>query len=704
MNEQKEDEHDTNQDNNNNVNTNDSGTIPNVTANFEDDNIIRKSNSNDNNNKDLIEQVNDEDNNNEGKELNNMNNSNVLNNELVEENNNIEEVEENNDDANVNAEVMNEEDNNNNVIFDQRAIMEEEFMRAGRVERPPQALPRNDAYYMPRASFFRLGYTEISLYSALIVLWYTLRTRREFYPAVLYLSSSKLSYIIFGNALAALALSIFQLVCRIFLGGLRSAEREAIRDGMRWSMTETCLALTMFREEVSLNMGGMFLLLTMCKCWHWAIELRGKHLIQTEEAFTIQNSRIRIPYTHMKYMLMVCILSVVDAGAIVYCIWQCVDNGPSVLILFGFESVILAISAFTALNLYGLHFLDGFVNSVAHTWPNLQPFKYFSSVWRDCKLTLNLCLDLVSYSAKFLSYLLFFFIVFTYYGMPFNIFREVYISCLELRKKMVQFASYRKLSHMMDTKFHTCTTEEELEDAGGVCIICRDALLLSEQPKKLPGCGHVFHKYCLKGWLMQQNTCPTCRRDIMAAVKEEARLASVEQLQTQAQQSDDTNNQTNTPASGATDNATTTNNTTTPNSNQTDSSQPSTTNNILEQKKFTVLEENLPPPDPNAPPHSVLPSLYKVINSNGANIIESRTRRTLILRTIPVNKIIICTHLQTWKINDDDVRTMLLMPDGWICDRDVQVIRSIPIPKIQRKGVERDAMDSITHNTVSISS
>jgi len=446
----------------------------------------------------------------------------------------------------------------------------------------------------------------------------------------------------------------------------------------------------------------------MCKCWHWAVELRGKHLIQTEEAFTIHNSWIKIPYTHMKYVLMVLILSVVDVCAMVYCIWHCVDNGPSVLILFGFESVILAISAFTALNLYSLHFLDGFVNSISHKWPNLQPFKYFSTVWRDYRLTLNLSLDLVSYSAKFLSYLLFFFIVFTYYGMPFNIFREVYISCLELRKKMVQFASYRKLSHMMDTKFHTCTTDEELEDAGRVCIICRDALLLSEQPKKLPGCGHVFHKYCLKGWLMQQNTCPTCRRDIMAAVKEEARLASVEeQLQQAQQQQDATNsNETNPPPSATSDNdnpatATATN---APKSNETDlSHQSSTTTNKSERKNFSKIEESLPPPDPNTPPHSVLPSLYKVVNTNGANIIESRTRRTLILRTIPVNKLVICTHVQTWKINDDDVRTMLLMPDGWICDKDVQVIRSIPLPKIHKKGVERDAMDSSNaNNTVTI--
>lgn len=119
----------------------------------------------------------------------------------------------------------------------------------------------------------------------------------------------------------------------------------------------------------------------------------------------------------------------------------------------------------SSFNLYTLHFVDGFVNAVSHTWPDLRPFKYFAMLWRDYR----------------------------------------YISCLESRKKMVQFASYRRLSVMMDTKFHTCTTEEELEDVGRVCIICRDTLLLSKHRKKLPGCSHAFHKYCLKGWLMQQN-------------------------------------------------------------------------------------------------------------------------------------------------------------------------------------------------------
>lgn len=72
----------------------------------------------------------------------------------------------------------------------------------------------------------------------------------------LFESSSKLSYIIFGNVIVALLVSTFYILVNVFLNGLRLAEREAIGESVRWSMTETCLALTMFREEVSVNMVG----------------------------------------------------------------------------------------------------------------------------------------------------------------------------------------------------------------------------------------------------------------------------------------------------------------------------------------------------------------------------------------------------------------------------------------------------------------
>lgn len=46
------------------------------------------------------------------------------------------------------------------------------------------------------------------------------------------------------------------------------------------------------------------------------------------------------------------------------------------------------------------------------------------------------------------------------------------------------------------------------------CIICREDMAVVDHPKKLP-CGHIFHFRCLRSWLERQQSCPTCRRDVV---------------------------------------------------------------------------------------------------------------------------------------------------------------------------------------------
>ena len=100
--------------------------------------------------------------------------------------------------------------------------------------------------------------------------------------------------------------------------------------------------------------------------------------------------------------------------------------------------------------------------------------------------------------------------------MPINIFREVYVSFQQLRRRLIAFNTYRRLTHNMDKRFESIKDEEELDRLGHTCIICRDQMDLSGGCKKLPGCGHAFHAHCLREWLVQQQTCPTCRADISA--------------------------------------------------------------------------------------------------------------------------------------------------------------------------------------------
>lgn len=111
-----------------------------------------------------------------------------------------------------------------------------------------------------------LRYTPLSIIAAVLLIHHTLRTRQQFYLALVYLQSSKLSYILLGNAIIALAVSTFTLMTKIFLdGGLRPNERDSIGEHIRWDVTETCLALTIFRSELDVVTAIEFLGLVILK-------------------------------------------------------------------------------------------------------------------------------------------------------------------------------------------------------------------------------------------------------------------------------------------------------------------------------------------------------------------------------------------------------------------------------------------------------
>ena len=59
-------------------------------------------------------------------------------------------------------------------------------------------------------------------------------------------------------------------------------------------------------------------------------------------------------------------------------------------------------------------------------------------------------------------------------------------------------------------------TPEELENTDNVCIICREEMQ-APSTKKLP-CNHIFHKNCLRSWFQRQQTCPTCRLDVLRCI------------------------------------------------------------------------------------------------------------------------------------------------------------------------------------------
>jgi len=122
---------------------------------------------------------------------------------------------------------------------------------------------------------------------------------------------------------------------------------------------------------------------------------------------------------------------------------------------------------------------------------------------------------------KLSTYLVFFAIIITFYGLPLNIVRDVYITARSFVSRLRALHRYQTATRNMDQRYPNATADEMTAMTDRTCIICRDEMILHEAgetpvnpdgpnttPKKLP-CGHIFHFYCLRSWLERQQSCPT---------------------------------------------------------------------------------------------------------------------------------------------------------------------------------------------------
>ena len=483
----------------------------------------------------------------------------------------------------------------------------------------------------------------------------------------------------------------------------------------------------------------------------------------------------RLRMTHVRYLVFLWTLLTIDLLAVAHSALSVATDGPSVQILFGFEFAIMLISASSSIMSYILHVIDGFMgflhhlvegehhhcpvggmaepnaneneggastnaveeeaNDAAQTQQSQQQqqqqeqqrpksvaavlLKHLANPWRDQRATFSFVIELVAQAAKFLFYVVFFAIVFTYYGMPINIFREVYVSFQQLRRRLIAFNNYRRLTNNMEKRFESVTDQDELDRLGHTCIICRDQMDLLGGCKKLPGCGHAFHTHCLREWLVQQQTCPTCRADIAAnearmkkeKEKEEAAAAA-------ATAATDETSSTNTAGQGEDGEALANN--TAPDQTQrqgNEQSAPSSSETVERPATSDELPsgwtEHVDPISGRTyyfngdllkstwekPKKTLLfPCLYRVTSL--ARVLPAETFENGVqtpdrvflketagnsTRSIPAGKIIVCTSefngpnghfLVRFRAHNDStekiVKSLLRIPDGWVMDCDVE--------------------------------
>eukprot|EP00457_Paulinella_chromatophora_P002032 gb/GEZN01002036.1/.p1 GENE.gb/GEZN01002036.1/~~gb/GEZN01002036.1/.p1 ORF type:complete len:773 (+),score=115.33 gb/GEZN01002036.1/:98-2416(+) len=368
------------------------------------------------------------------------------------------------------------------------------------------------------------AYSAVSLILATGCIAHAVSTRQQFYPSVLYLTTNKVNVMILGNLCFFLLTVLYKLCRKVFLNELAREEEEELILHAKWSITETCLALTMFLNEFDVTVIVLFSGLLFSKIFHWLAAMR------VEQAGRVQG----VPWlVHFRLLALLTLLGVSDCLlAYRFAMHLTTLSEPSVLLLFAFEFMILAV---LVVSLYGAYLILVLDTRWEGRWPTKSHWVFYFGFTTDL--------------TRLLLYVIFFIIVCTYFTVPIYLFRELWVHMFKFGDRIEKFIAYKRLTSNMKERFPEAT-EQECMDADGThkkCIICRDDLT---EAKKLP-CGHLFHFNCLRTWLERSQRCPTCRANIPIGFRPAAADANLNIQQANANVNANANNANTGNAAGA---------------------------------------------------------------------------------------------------------------------------------------------------------
>uniref|UniRef100_A0A6I8N6P7 E3 ubiquitin-protein ligase synoviolin n=1 Tax=Ornithorhynchus anatinus TaxID=9258 RepID=A0A6I8N6P7_ORNAN len=131
----------------------------------------------------------------------------------------------------------------------------------------------------------------------------------------------------------------------------------------------------------------------------------------------------------------------------------------------------------------------------------------------DNKAVYMLYTELFTGFIKVLLYMAFMTIMIKVHTFPLFAIRPMYLAMRQFKKAVTDAIMSRRAIRNMNTLYPDATPEE-LQATDNVCIICREEMVAGA--KRLP-CNHIFHTSCLRSWFQRQQTCPTCRMDVLRA-------------------------------------------------------------------------------------------------------------------------------------------------------------------------------------------
>ena len=180
----------------------------------------------------------------------------------------------------------------------------------------------------------------------------------------------------------------------------------------------------------------------------------------------------------------------------VFQIFQMLEKSSTFYTWLLFEFVNVSISAVSMCLKFAFNLVD--LKISANGWPGKSVYVFYT--------------ELVADIAQMTSYILFMGIFFYQNPsrLPIYAIADVIQVARQLANRLRSFKKYREITRNMDARFPNASADEI--EAAESCIICRDKLTGTS---KVLQCGHIFHSDCLKSWAVVQQTCPTCRAELV---------------------------------------------------------------------------------------------------------------------------------------------------------------------------------------------
>ena len=218
---------------------------------------------------------------------------------------------------------------------------------------------------------------------------------------------------------------------------------------------------------------------------------------------------------HVRILSLLGLLTAVDAIYVRTGVHTTLTRGASAQLVFAFEYAVLLTNIFMILVKYILHSMD---SRRAIPWDRKSVFLLYA--------------ELVTSFVRLLLYTAFISLMLAMRIFALFIIRPTYLAVRAFVKATSDVIRSRIAVRNLRNLFHDASVQDLRSLADTICIICREDMLQTEGTdenpqlvapcKKLP-CAHIFHEGCLRSWFQRQQTCPTCRRDVVNVDAQNAR-------------------------------------------------------------------------------------------------------------------------------------------------------------------------------------